>query len=97
MTSRSKRIAAIRWTRFALEDLEHIRIYLSEHADADTMQSEALRIWQATQRLLSFPESGRPGRVPLTRELVVSPYIIPYRIIDDAVQILNVFHSTRQW
>jgi toxin ParE1/3/4 len=42
---------------------------------------------------------GRPGRVPGTRELVVSdtPFILPYRVRDSAVEILAVFHGARQW
>lgn len=62
-----------------------------EQADEDVVFSEAQRIWDGCQRLKHFPESGRPGRVPMTRELVNSPYVIPSRIQDDAVDILNIF------
>ena len=46
-----------------------------------------------------FPAQGRPGRLPQTRELVVSgtPYFIPYRINDDRLQIIAVIHGARQW
>jgi toxin ParE1/3/4 len=60
------------------------------------MLSEAQRIWDGCQRLKQFPESGRHGRVPLTREVVIAPYIIPYRIKGDAVEILNIFHSAQK-
>lgn len=42
---------------------------------------------------------GRAGRVAGTRELVVAdtPYIIPYRVRGDAVEILRVFHAARKW
>lgn len=45
------------------------------------------------------PNLGRPGRIPGTRELVVSklPYILPYRVRNDAVEILRVFHAARKW
>ncbi|MDY6850779.1 MAG: type II toxin-antitoxin system RelE/ParE family toxin, partial [Thermodesulfobacteriota bacterium] len=43
-----------------------------------------------------FPAGGRPGRIPQTRELVVAPYILPYRIKDDVVEILDVFHSAQK-
>lgn len=78
-------------------DLEQIRAYLLENADLDTMRIQAARIWTATQRLKRFPASGRPGRIPQTRELVVAPYILPYRIKDDVVEILDVFHSAQKW
>jgi toxin ParE1/3/4 len=42
---------------------------------------------------------GRPGRVPGTRELVIAhmPYIVPYRVRGEAIQILRVYHSARRW
>jgi toxin ParE1/3/4 len=37
--------------------------------------------------------------VPGTRELVVTrfPYILPYRVREQAVEILRVFHTSRKW
>ncbi len=45
------------------------------------------------------PEMGRPGRVPGTRELVIprTPFIVPYRLVGNTIQILRVFHGTRRW
>jgi toxin ParE1/3/4 len=56
-------------------------------------------VGRAERQLLRLPESGRPGRIAKTRELVVSgaPYILPYRIIGDTVQILRVYHPARRW
>jgi plasmid stabilization system protein ParE len=53
----------------------------------------------ATDQLEQFPQSGRPGRVKRTRELIVPglPYIIPYRIVDDVILILAVIHTSRKW
>ena len=90
-------LAKIVWTRNALNDLERIRHYLLEQADPEIMQSEVVRIWIATLRLKRFPASGRPGRVPDTRELIVPPYILPYRILEERVEILDVFHHARNW
>ncbi|WP_319777687.1 type II toxin-antitoxin system RelE/ParE family toxin [Maridesulfovibrio sp.] len=46
----------------------------------------------------NFPQKGRPGRVTGTRELVLDryPYIVPYRVKDDVVEILRVFHTSRK-
>ena len=57
------------------------------------------RIRTAVERLAASPAIGRPGRVADTRELVIpsTPYIIPYRVPADAVEILRVFHAARKW
>jgi toxin ParE1/3/4 len=48
---------------------------------------------------MQFPESGRPGRIEETRELVIlrTPYIAAYRITGDTVRILRVLHGAQQW
>ena len=58
-----------------------------------------IRIRAAPQQLLNHPASGRPGRIDGTRELVITgtPYILPYRVRHDAIEILAVIHTSRQW
>lgn len=62
-------------------------------------QSVAQRIVQASRRLADFPGSGRPGRLPYLRELVVlgTPSIIPYTVAGEEVRIIAVFHAARTW
>lgn len=57
------------------------------------------RIRTAVQRLKTLPSSGRPGRVPGTRELVISgtPYIVPYRVEGERVQIITIMHGAQRW
>ncbi len=57
------------------------------------------RIYDSVVHLSRFPEIGRPGRVPGTRELVVSdsPFIIPYRIRRDDIEVITVLHAARLW
>jgi toxin ParE1/3/4 len=42
---------------------------------------------------------GRPGRIEGTREMVIPglPYIIPYRVMDDEIQIASVIHTSHKW
>ena len=56
-------------------------------------------IHRAAENLARFPSMGRPGRVVGTRELVVlgTPYIVPYRVRNQAIEILRVFHTARKW
>ncbi len=51
------------------------------------------------EQLTAFPESGRAGRIEDTRELVIpkSPFVVPYRIKDDVVEVLGVHHGSRRW
>ena len=57
------------------------------------------RIRDAVERLSSFPALGRPGRVADTRELVIAgtPYLVPYRVKEDAVQVITILHSSQRW
>ncbi len=50
-------------------------------------------------QLTTAPLSGRPGRIKGTRELVVPhlPYVVAYRIRDDAAQVLRVLHTSIRW
>jgi toxin ParE1/3/4 len=64
-------------------------------------QDAAIRIYahimERVAALATAPNAGRPGRVFGTRELVIEryPYIVPYRVRGDAVEILRVFHTRR--
>ena len=51
----------------------------------------------ATMQLSQFPLSGRIGVIETTRELVIprQRYIAVYRVIDDEVQIIAVFHAAQ--
>lgn len=44
------------------------------------------------------PKLYKPGRVKGTREIVVRPsYLMIYRVLPDAVEILRVLHAAQQW
>lgn len=50
-------------------------------------------------QLTQMPRIGRIGRVENTRELVVSrtPYIVAYRIEEDRISVIRIFHGRREW
>ena len=88
----------IKWVRLALNDLDEAVEFIAQ--DNPKAASRILkRIWAAVQMLADQPDAGRAGRVPGTRELVVSgtPFIIPYRVVENVVQILRVLHGKRRW
>lgn len=86
------------WSAFALADRDGI----FAHIEADNPRAAIAvdeRIAAAARLLLDFPESGRPGRVAGTRELVVTrtPYVAAYTVTTDTVRILRVLHDTQRW
>jgi toxin ParE1/3/4 len=87
------------WSPEAISDLIALRAYIAKD-DPAAAQRVALRIIDAVETLLSEnAEIGRPGRVRGTRELVIprTPFIVPYRLQGNALQILRVFHGARRW
>ena len=80
----------------AADDLENIRDYIADDSPA-AAERVAGSLLYAMQGLTVAPQRGRLGRWPNTRELVVPPYVIPYRVRGQTVEILRVFHSAREW
>ena len=88
----------LEWTLKALGDLQNAGEYIAED-NFKAAKKMAERVQEAVEYLMEHPNMGRPGRFHNTRELVVSgtPYIIPYRVKHNTVEILRVFHSAMQW
>jgi addiction module RelE/StbE family toxin len=88
----------VRWLRRALRNLDEEAAYIARD-DPEAASRIVERIESSVERLKNHPASGRPGRVPGTRELIVTgtPYIIPYRVRGETVEILRVFHGARKW
>jgi toxin ParE1/3/4 len=86
------------WSPQARGDLLEIyRRIFDENPDA----ARALhhKITSRILALLETPQIGQPGRVAGTRELVITgtPYIVPYRISGESLQILRVYYTSRLW
>ena len=89
----------ILWSPEAIEDLNSLRAYIAQD-NPSAARVAALHIAQQIEQLLSDnPQMGRPGRVPGTRELVIpkTPFIVPYRLQRNVIQILRVYHGARRW
>ena len=88
----------IRWLRRALSNLDDEAEYIARD-NPDAAARIVQRIATSVDRLGTHPASGRIGRVPGTRELVIAgtPYIVPYRVRGATVEILRVFHAARRW
>ena len=86
------------WTARARVELDEIADYVAP-ISASAALALVRRLRKAGNQLGEHPHIGKSGRVDETRELVITgtPYILPYRVRDGRVEILAVFHTSRQW
>jgi len=88
----------VRWTRPAAQDLERIARRIRQDNPAVALRI-AKTLYDRCMGLETFPNRGRSGRIAGTRELVFAslPYIAVYRVKNDAVEILRIYHSAQNW
>ena len=58
-----------------------------------------LRSIHQTRQLASYPEMGRSGRIPGTRESVINrtPFVATYRVKAKTVEIFRLMHGAQRW
>jgi toxin ParE1/3/4 len=56
-------------------------------------------IYETAASLQDMPNRGRKGRKSDTREMVISglPFVIIYRVGQEAVEIARILHTSQQW
>lgn len=83
------------YSRRSLRHLKAIYDYITPH-NPEAANRTVQRIRTTVDRLTQLPYSGRPGPRG-TRILSVSglPYVAVYRVFNDQVRILAVFHTSR--
>lgn len=90
----------IKWLPQALADFDDAMNWIAERNPQAAKHSAQIIYLQISQ-LAAHPMMGRPGRVPDTRELVISQthFIAPYRIRaqQNLIEILALMHDARQW
>ena len=88
----------LRWADAAADDLERIADYLFENTPHHAARLVGV-IYDAPQKLLTFPWIGKPGRAAGTRELVVSglPYLVIYRVDADLIHVARILHGAQRW
>jgi len=80
----------------AAHDLECIVDYIALDNPA-AAEGVYRGIVEAVGKLSQFPDLGRSGRHPETRELSISglPYLVVYEVSIEAVTIVAIFHTAR--
>jgi toxin ParE1/3/4 len=89
----------IEWTEQATRQLDQAHDYIALSNCQEVAARITMQIVTGIQQLAAFPMSGRPGRVPGTRELAIAntPFIAAYAIDQDRIVILAVYHGAQQW
>ena len=88
----------IKLTKLATQDLQSTKDYISQDKPNAAL-AVMKRVVEAIENIVTFPSMGRPGRVPHTKELVVSgtPLIIIYQVRQDILYIVRIIHTARKW
>ena len=87
------------WSPESLDDLTALHAYISLY-DQQAAEAMVNRIVLLVEdNLPRFPQMGRPGRMLGSRELIVpgTPYIVPYRVKAQIIEIGRVYHAARRW
>lgn len=81
------------WTKPAVRDIARHAAYLKQF-NPKAARELAVALFTAGDSLATFPNRGRYGGIPGTRELVaVYPYVIAYDVRPDRVVIQRVRHG----
>jgi len=88
----------LRWTTPAANDLYNIVQRIQEDNPAVAAEV-ATTLYDGCGTLTDFPRRGRKGRIVGTRELVFPglPYIVVYRIKDQIVEVVRIYHGAQDW
>ena len=87
----------VRWTPEAEGDRLEIMTYIAGEDPLAAVRMDDL-FASAAGGLAEFPEMGRVGIVPGTRELIPhESYRLVYEISGDTVWVLAVVHTSRLW
>ena len=86
------------WSPRAIGHLADLRSHIARD-NPNAANRIAGALLEAVERLAELPNWGRPGRVAGTRELIVpgTPYVIPYRVRGDRLEVIAVFHGRQKW
>ncbi|HWU19582.1 MAG TPA: type II toxin-antitoxin system RelE/ParE family toxin [Devosia sp.] len=88
---------ALVWDEAAENDLVQILDYIAYDSPQAALSLKA-GIDRAIAAMLEFPDGFWPGRIAGTREMVVHPnYIVIYRVLTHAVQVVSVLHARREY
>jgi toxin ParE1/3/4 len=89
----------IQWTEQATQQLYQAQEYIALSNSKEVAARVTMQIVSSIQQLVAFPMSGRAGRVPGTRELVIpnTPFLAAYAIEKADIVVLAIYHGAQRW
>jgi len=85
------------WSPQSLSDRDAIWKYIASNNPVAAIRVDG-DFEEAVDGLAEFPEPGRPGLIPGTREIFpIHSYRIIYEISGQAVWVLTIVHTSRLW
>ncbi|MFZ1720026.1 MAG: type II toxin-antitoxin system RelE/ParE family toxin [Candidatus Moraniibacteriota bacterium] len=86
---------SIKWLKRGLHDMDRIALYIARD-NKDRAISFVHEIFDQVDNLRWFPYLGRSGAKENMRELVIQKhYLVSYRIKEDTIEILQVWHTAK--
>lgn len=89
----------IRYTAIALSDLSELACYALEHHEKGAVQVLGSTVREAIEvRLKRFPEMGKVGQVPGTRELVLTRInvVVTYQTEGQDLWVLSILRAEHE-
>jgi toxin ParE1/3/4 len=86
----------IRLMKAAIKDLRETQAYIAVD-DPRAAKQVILRLQKAVELIATRPEIGRQNADGAAREWSAPglPYVIPYRIVGDVLEVVRVWHTSR--
>jgi toxin ParE1/3/4 len=85
------------WSPASETDLLQLWSYLATQASIAAADEQIRKIRQSCEVLRDWPLSGpaRDALIPGMRSVAVTPYVVFYRVAEDAVEVVRVLHGRR--
>ncbi|NLI11652.1 type II toxin-antitoxin system RelE/ParE family toxin [Pelotomaculum propionicicum] len=87
----------------AYYDIDSMFVYIFQDSQ-QTAEKLRLRIYNGIKKLSDSPEMGpvipaeeAPGAQRGYRHIVINPYIVFYRVLEDRIVIARVLHGRQNW
>lgn len=87
----------VEWTKGAERNLDAIEFYIAQDNPKAAAKTVLKIVRRTFDQLCKHPASGKPGRIPETRELIFPelPYIVIYAVQRETIFILRVYHAAQ--